>query len=82
MAAMASHVGRKGKLGSLQEAYGVKKLREALDIAISDMIFAGDAISPAATTIPRNRQTLSPSGVRDPQKTMRVIKPFCACLET
>ena len=82
MATRASHVGREGKLGSLQEALGVKKLRKTLDIAISDMIFAGDAIFPGGNDYPAKLAGVEFIRVRDPQETKRVIEAICARLET
>jgi hypothetical protein len=82
MAARASRVGREGKLSSLQEASGVKKLRETRDIAISDMIFAGDAIFPGGNDCPAKLAGVESIRVRDPQETKRVIEAICGRLET
>ena len=35
----------------IDKAYGIRKLRDILGIAIEEMIFVGDALFPAATTI-------------------------------
>jgi phosphomannomutase len=56
----------------IDKAYGIKKLRETLDIAIGDMIFVGDAIFPGGNDY----------RVRDPDVTKRVIEAICACRET
>jgi phosphomannomutase len=66
----------------IDKAYGVKKLRETLDIAIGDMIFVGDAIFPGGNDYPAKQAGVESIRVRDPDETKRVIEAICACLET
>jgi phosphomannomutase len=66
----------------IDKAYGVKKLRETLDIAIGDMIFVGDAIFPGGNAYPAKQAGVESIRVRDPDETRRVIEAICACLET
>ena len=66
----------------IDKAYGVKKLRETLDIAIGDMIFVGDAIFPGGNDYPAKQAGAESIRVRDPDETKRVIEAICACLET
>jgi len=65
----------------IDKAYGVRKLRDTLGIAISDMIFVGDAIFPGGNDYPAKQAGVESIRVRDPQETKRVIEAICACLE-
>jgi HAD superfamily hydrolase (TIGR01484 family) len=64
----------------IDKAYGIKKLRETLDVAIADMIFVGDAIFPGGNDYPAKQAGVELIRVRDPQETKRVIEAICACL--
>jgi phosphomannomutase len=50
----------------IDKAYGIRKLRDTLGIAIEEMIFIGDALFPAGTTIRPKKQVLFPSGSEIP----------------
>jgi hydroxymethylpyrimidine pyrophosphatase-like HAD family hydrolase len=65
----------------VDKAYGVRKLRDVLGIAIGDMIFVGDAIFPGGNDYPAKQAGVASIRVRDPQETNRVIEVICACLE-
>jgi hypothetical protein len=65
----------------IDKAYGVKKLHETLRIAISDMIFVGDAIFPGGNDYPAKQAGAKSIRVRDPHETKRVVEAICACLE-
>ncbi|WP_294538702.1 HAD-IIB family hydrolase [uncultured Rhodoblastus sp.] len=65
----------------IDKAYGVRKLRDTLGIAIRDMIFAGDAIFPGGNDYPAKQAGVESIRVRDPEETKRVIETICACLE-
>jgi HAD superfamily hydrolase (TIGR01484 family) len=66
----------------IDKAYGIKKLRETLGIAIADMIFVGDAIFPGGNDYPAKQAGVVSIEVRDPNETKRVIEAIIACLET
>lgn len=64
----------------IEEAYGIRKLRDTLDIAISDMIFVGDAIFPGGNDYPGNQAGALSICVRDSEETECVIEAIIACL--
>jgi hypothetical protein len=65
----------------IDKAYGIKKLKETLGVAIADMIFVGDAIFPGGNDYPPKQIGVESIRVRDPEETKRVIEAICACLE-
>lgn len=69
------------KLG-IDKAYGIGKLRDTLGIAISDMIFVGDAIFPGGNDFPAKQAGVFSICVRDPDETKRVIEAIIGCLGT
>jgi HAD superfamily hydrolase (TIGR01484 family) len=64
----------------IDKAYGIGKLREQLDIPISEMLFAGDAIFPGGNDYPAQTAGVDSILVRDPKETARVIQTVLACL--
>jgi len=64
----------------IDKAYGIRKLRDTLDIAISDMIFVGDAIFPGGNDYPAKQAGALSICVRDPEEAKRVIEAIIACL--
>ena len=64
----------------IDKAYGIRKLRDTLGIAISDMIFAGDALFPGGNDYPAKEAGALSIQVRDPNETKRVIEAIIACL--
>jgi HAD superfamily hydrolase (TIGR01484 family) len=64
----------------IDKAYGIRKLRDVLDIPISEMIFVGDAIFPGGNDYPAKEAGALCIRVRDPDETKRVIESICACL--
>jgi phosphomannomutase len=66
----------------IDKAYGIKKLRETLGIAIEDMIFVGDAIFPGGNDYPAKQAGVVSIEVRDPDETKRVIEAVIACLDS
>jgi len=64
----------------IDKAYGIRKLRDILDIAISDMIFIGDAIFPGGNDYPAKQAGVFSICVRDPEETKRVTEAIIACL--
>lgn len=65
----------------IDKAYGIRKLRETLDIAIKEMIFVGDAIFPGGNDYPAKQAGVVSIEVRDPDETKRVIEAIIACLD-
>ncbi|HVC97733.1 MAG TPA: HAD-IIB family hydrolase [Pirellulales bacterium] len=63
----------------IDKAYGVKKLRDILAIAIEDMIFVGDALFPGGNDYPAEQAGVVSIRVRDPDETKRVIETIIAC---
>jgi HAD superfamily hydrolase (TIGR01484 family) len=65
----------------IDKAYGIKKLKDNLGIAIQDMIFIGDAIFPGGNDYPAKEAGALSIKVRDPNETKRVIEAIVACLD-
>ena len=68
------------KLG-IDKAYGIRKLRDTLDIKIEEMIFIGDALFPGGNDYPAKEAGALSIQVKDPHETKRVIEAIIACLE-
>ena len=64
----------------IDKAYGIKKLRDILGIAIEEMIFVGDALFPGGNDYPAQEAGVVSIRVRDPEDTKRVIEAIIACL--
>lgn len=64
----------------IDKAYGIRKLRDILHIALEDMIFVGDAIFPGGNDYPAKEAGVICIEVRDPHETKRVIEALVACL--
>jgi hypothetical protein len=64
----------------VDKAYGIRKLRDTLNVAIDDMIFVGDAIFPGGNDYPAKQAGCDAIRVKDPHETKRVIEAICACL--
>ncbi|MDB5325398.1 MAG: HAD-superfamily hydrolase subfamily [Phycisphaerales bacterium] len=64
----------------IDKAYGIRKLRDTLGIAISEMIFIGDALFPGGNDYPAKEAGALSIQVRDPNETKRVIEAIIACL--
>ena len=64
----------------IDKAYGIGKLRDMLGIAISEMIFIGDALFPGGNDYPAEQAGAVSIEVRDPKETQRVIEAIIACL--
>ena len=65
----------------IDKAYGIRKLRDTLDIAIQDMIFVGDALFPGGNDYPAEETGVVSIRVRDPNESKRVIEAIVACLD-
>jgi len=66
--------------GHIAGAYGIRKLRDTLGIAIDEMIFLGDALFPGANDYPVEEAGVISIQVRDPDETKRVVETITACL--
>jgi hypothetical protein len=65
----------------IDKAYGIRKLRDILDIAIQDMIFVGDALFPGGNDYPAEEAGVVSIRVRGPNETKRAIETIIACLD-
>ncbi len=65
----------------IDKAYGIRKLRETLGVAIKDMLFVGDAIFPGGNDYPAKTAGVRCIRVRDPNETKSVIEAILACAE-
>lgn len=66
----------------IDKAYGIHKLNQTLNIAISEMIFIGDALFAGGNDHPARKTGVVCIQVRDPEETKRVIEGITACLDT
>jgi phosphomannomutase len=64
----------------IDKAYGIRKLRDTLDIAIHEMIFIGDALFPGGNDYPAKEAGVVSIRVRDPNESKRMIETIIACL--
>jgi phosphomannomutase len=64
----------------IDKAYGIRKLRDHLNIRLIDMLFAGDAIFPGGNDYPAQEAGVDSILVRDPSETARVIQTVLACV--
>jgi HAD superfamily hydrolase (TIGR01484 family) len=64
----------------IDKAYGIRKLRDRLGIAIQDMIYVGDALFPGGNDYPARESGILCIQVRDPEESKRVIEAIIACL--
>ncbi|MGF7077788.1 HAD-IIB family hydrolase [Mucilaginibacter sp. UYCu711] len=65
----------------IDKAYGIKKLREILNIKKKEMIFIGDAIFPGGNDYPAKEAGVVSVCIKDPNETKRVIQGIIACLD-
>jgi len=65
----------------IDKAYGIRKLRDTLDIAIRDMIYIGDALFPGGNDYPAEEAGALSIQVRDPDETKTAIDAILACLD-
>ncbi|MGZ3872108.1 MAG: HAD-IIB family hydrolase [Mucilaginibacter sp.] len=65
----------------IDKKYGIHKLRDVLEIKISEMIFIGDAIFPGGNDYPAKEAGAFSICVKDPNETKRVIEGIAGCLD-
>jgi len=66
-------------LPGIDKAYGMRKLRDTLDIPFHDMLYIGDALFPGGNDYPVRETGITCIQVRDPNETKRVIEAIVAC---
>jgi phosphomannomutase len=64
----------------IDKAYGIRKLRDVLQVPIAQMLFVGDAIFPGGNDYPALEAGAESIQVRDPDETKAVVKTIIACL--
>lgn len=64
----------------IDKAYGINKLREVLDVELSEMIFIGDAVFPGGNDYPAKQAGVTCISVRNPHETELVIETTKAFL--
>ena len=64
----------------IDKAYGIKKLRDTLGIAIVEMLFIGNALFPGGNDYPAKEAGVVSTQVKNPHETKRVIEAIIACL--
>jgi phosphomannomutase len=69
------------KLG-IDKAYGIRKLRDILDISLKEMIYIGDALFPGGNDYPAQEAGVVSIPVRGPEDTKLVTRTIVACLES
>lgn len=65
----------------IDKAYGIKKLRDTLGVAIQEMLFIGDALFPGGNDYPAKEAGVVSIQVKNPHETKRVIEAIFACLD-
>ena len=65
----------------IDKAYGIKKLKEILNIKKKEMIFIGDAIFPGGNDYPAKEAGVTSICIKDPNETKRVVAGIIACLD-
>ncbi len=63
----------------IDKAYGNRKLRDILGIAIEEMMFIGDALFPGGNDYPAEEAGVVSICVKEPHETKRVIEAIIAC---
>jgi phosphomannomutase len=64
----------------IDKAYGIRKLRDVLNIAIEELIFIGDALFPGGNDYPAKEAGVVSIRVRNPNETKLAIETIIACL--
>jgi HAD superfamily hydrolase (TIGR01484 family) len=64
----------------IDKAYGIRKLRDILNISLKEMIYVGDALFPGGNDYPAEEAGVVSIPVKNPHETKRVIETIIACL--
>ncbi len=67
-------------LPGIDKAYGIRKLRDILEIPTEAMIYVGDALFEGGNDYPARTTGATCIQVRDPEETKRVIEAIVACM--
>jgi len=67
-------------LPGIDKAYGIRKLRDILNVPTAAMIYVGDALFPGGNDYPARSTGATCIQVRDPEESKRVIEAMIACL--
>jgi len=65
----------------IDKAYGIKKLKDILNIDFKQMIFIGDAIFPGGNDFPATTTGAKCIHISNPTETKRVIDAIIACMD-
>ena len=65
----------------IDKAYGIRKLRDLLGVALPEMIFIGDALFKGGNDYPVQEAGVVSIPVRDSNETKRVTQAIIACLD-
>jgi hypothetical protein len=65
----------------IDKGYGIRKLRDILNISVREMIFIGDALFVGGNDYPAKEAGVVSIPIRGPHETKRVIEAIIACLE-
>jgi HAD superfamily hydrolase (TIGR01484 family) len=66
----------------IDKAYGIRKLRDRLNVLIEEMVFVGDALFPGGNDYPAREAGVASIQVRDHDETKRIIEAVLLCLGT
>ncbi|MCU1393069.1 MAG: HAD-superfamily hydrolase subfamily [Ilumatobacteraceae bacterium] len=62
----------------IDKGYGIRQLRDTLEIPIADMVFIGDALFPGGNDQPAQQAGATSIRTRDPEETKRLIETIIA----
>lgn len=65
----------------IDKAYGIRKLRDILDIPMKEMIFIGDALFPGGNDYPAKEAGVVCVPVKGPNETKKVTQAIIACFD-
>jgi hypothetical protein len=64
----------------IDKAYGIRKLRDILDISLKEMVHVGDALFPGGNDNQAIEAGVETISVRGPEDTELVIKTILVCM--
>lgn len=65
----------------IDKGYGIRKLRDTLNIEMEEMLFIGDALFPGGNDYPAKEAGVKSIRTKDSEETKRLIETIIACLE-
>ena len=65
----------------IDKAYGIRKLRDLLNISLKEMVYIGDALFEGGNDYPAEQAGVVSIAVRGPNETKPVIEAIIACLD-